>query len=170
MLLNEIRALRAWLKQGLRLFGLKCLKITPNEKEKTMVDARKFASKYVKPDNVRDGPIQTRIVSVLEDERYDRLLLELETGSQFALNDGNTNTLIKAWGHDTDTWIGRELQLELGTYKDWRADPPEQKETVRVRAISPAEAQNGSAPAAKPLPPSRVVAPPKVDMDDEIPF
>jgi hypothetical protein len=136
------------------------------------MDARKYASKYVKPDNVRDGPIQTRIVNVFEEERYGRLTLELETGSQFSLNDGNTNALIKAWGHDTDDWIGLELELYLDTYKDWRADPPEEKETVRVRAISPPKtAQNGGAPASKPpLPPSRTSAPGKSDMDDEIPF
>ena len=52
------------------------------------MDARKYASKYVKPDNVRDGPIQTRIVNVFESEQYGRLTLELETGSQFGLNDG----------------------------------------------------------------------------------
>jgi hypothetical protein len=168
---DEIRALRAWLKQGLRLFGLRCVEVSPKKERESAMDARKFASKYVKPDHVRDAPIQTRIVSVLEDERYDRLLLELETGSQFALNDGNTTTLIKAWGHDTDTWVGREIQLELGTYKDWRADPPEEKETVRVRAIPPAEAQNGSAPAAKPLPPSMVTPKSlKDDLSDEIPF
>ena len=99
-----------------------------------MVDARKYASKYVKPDNVRDGPIHTRIISIFEEERYGRLMLELETGSQFTLNDGNTNALIKAWGHDTDAWIGKELVLELGHWKDWRDDPPTEKETVKVRA------------------------------------
>jgi hypothetical protein len=139
------------------------------------MDARKYASRYVKPDNVRDEPIQTRIVYVFEEERYGRLMLELETGSQFALNDGNTNALIKAWGHDTDAWIGLALALELGTYKDWREDPPQEKETVRVRAISPAPstAQNGGTPAsAPPLPPSRAapVDAGKRDMDDEIPF
>ena len=87
-----------------------------------MVDARKYASKYIKPDNVRDGPIETRIVNVFEEEHYSRLVLELETGSQFSLNDGNANALIKAWGHDTDAWIGLELALELGDYKDWRED------------------------------------------------
>jgi hypothetical protein len=46
------------------------------------MDARKYASKYIKPDNVRDEPIQTRIINVFEDERYGRLMLELETGSQ----------------------------------------------------------------------------------------
>lgn len=88
------------------------LELTPKDEEKVM-DARKFASKYVRPDNVRDGAIQTRIISVLEDDRYNRLLLELETGSQFALNDGNTNSLIKAFGHDTNTWIGREISSSL---------------------------------------------------------
>jgi len=137
------------------------------------MDARKFAAKYVKPDHVRDGPIVTRIVNVYEDDKYSRLVLELETGSQFTLNDGNTNVLIKALGSDTDGWIGQEISLELGTYKDWRADPPEEKETVRVRAVS--EASNGGAPASKPLPPSRVPSSKvttslKDDLSDEIPF
>ncbi len=166
--IDDIRALRGWLKQGLRMFGLKCVGITPKDEENTM-DARKFASKYVKPDDVREGPISTRIISVYEEERYSRLMLELETGSQFGLNDGNTNTLIKAWGHDTDAWVGKEVQLELGTYKDWRADPPEEKETVRVRATTPGKALNGPAPPAKPLPPSTVKMSAK-DMDDSIPF
>lgn len=168
---DDIRALRAWLKIGLRTFGLKCIGITPKDEEKVM-DMRQYASKYVKPDQVRDGPIQTRVVNVFESEQYGRPVLELETGSQFTLNDGNNNALVKAWGYDSNDWLGQELILELGTYKDWRADPPEEKETVRVRAISPAktaEAQNGSAPTSKPLPPSRVATSPK-EMDDEIPF
>ena len=139
------------------------------------MDARQYASKNVRPDNVRDAPIQARIVNVFIEDRYSRLCLELETGAEFPLNDGNTNVLIKAWGHDTDGWIGLEVELYLATYKDWRADPPEEKETVRVRANSPAKtaAQNGGAPASKPpLPPSRTAAvgSPKDDMDDSIPF
>jgi hypothetical protein len=136
-----------------------------------MVDARKFAPKYIKPEHVAHAPIVTRIVAVLEDERYSRLLLELENGSQFALNQTNTAILIKKLGHDTDTWVGQELQFELGTYRDFQTD--EEKETVRVCAIEPAKtaaAQNGGAPASKPLPPSRVATSPKDDMADEIPF
>jgi hypothetical protein len=117
----------------------------------------------VKPDQVRDGPITTRVLSVFEHERYERPVLELEIGSQFMLNEGNNNTLINAWGTESADWIGKELVLELGHWKDWRADPPEEKETVKVRAISP-----GNGAAAKPLPPSTV--PPKADPDDEIPF
>ena len=140
------------------------------------MDARKYASKNIRPDNVRDGPIQARIVNAFEGERYGRLCLELETGSEFTLNDGNTNILIKAWGHDTDAWIGQEVEFYLATYKDWRSsgDQPEEKETVRVRAISPAkEGANGGVPTGKPaLPPSRTAASAAVnrDMDDDIPF
>lgn len=138
------------------------------------MDARKYASKNIKPDDVRDAPIQARIVNVFEEDRYNRLCLELETGAEFPLNSGNNNALIKAWGHDTDGWIGFEVEFYLGTWKDWRADPPEEKETVKVRAISPAKAAaNGGAPTGKPaLPPSRTAASAvgNRDMDDDIPF
>lgn len=130
-----------------------------------MVDARKFASKYIKPDTVRTAPLRTRIVSVFEDERYGRLALELENGAQFGLNDTNNDALIKAFGHETEGWIGKEAEFSLGHYPDWKSNPPgQEKETVKVRGIS-ADA-NGSAP--KPLPPSRI--PPKDDYDDSVPF
>ena len=137
------------------------------------MDARKYASTYVKPDNVRDGPIQTRIVNVFKHEQFGRPVLELETGSQFTLNESNTNTLIKAWGHNTDDWIGQELALELGTYKDWKKNPPEEKETVKVRAISPAKVEggNGGVVSKPPLPPPvDRTASRAQDFDDEIPF
>jgi hypothetical protein len=167
---DEVHALRALLKVMLRTYGLRCVGITPRDGE-TNMDARKYASAFVKPDNVRDGPIQTRIINVFEQERFNRLALELETGSQFGLNDGNTNTLIKAWGHETDKWIGLEIELYLGSYKDWNEDPPTEKETVRVKALSPRPGvQNGGTPDNKPpLPPSLTAATSK-DLDDEIPF
>jgi hypothetical protein len=174
---DSIRALRAWLKIGFRTLGLKCVEITPREKEPAM-DMRQYASTYVKPDNVRDGPIQTRIANLFESEQTGRPVLELETGSQFTLNDSNTNTLIKAWGYKSEDWIGQELELFLGTYKDWKSDPPTDKETVKVRAISPAKtptADGGAPTVSKLLPrasrPGAAGGPPKRDdMDDSIPF
>jgi hypothetical protein len=137
------------------------------------MDMRKYASKYIRPDDVRDSPIQTRIVNAFEGELYGRPVLELETGSQFTLNEGNSNTLIKAWGYDSADWIGQEIELLLGTYTDWKSDPPTEKETVKVRAISPAKtaAGNSGVPASKPLPPSiKSAAPQSDDMDDSLPF
>jgi hypothetical protein len=167
---DAVRALRAWLKRGLRDFGLKCVQITPSEKE-TAMDMRQYASTYVKPDNVRDGPIQTRIVNVFESEQYGRPVLELETGSQFTLNDSNTNTLIKAWGHNSDDWIGQEIELQLGTYKDWKSNPPVDKETVKARAISPAKTTAGnSGTVSKPPLPVSKTATRAEDLDDSIPF
>ena len=121
---------------------------------------------------MRDGPIQTRIINVFESERYGRPVLELETGSQFTLNDGNTNILIQAWGHNSDDWIGQEIELTLGFYKDWRSDPPADKETVKVRAISPAKAASGNSGASSklPLPASRTATSIKDDLADDIPF
>jgi hypothetical protein len=142
------------------------------------MDMRQYASTYVKPDNVRDGPIQTRIANLFESEQTGRPVLELETGSQFTLNDSNTNTLIKAWGYKSEDWIGQELELFLGTYKDWKSDPPTDKETVKVRAISPAKtptADGGAPTVSKLLPrasrPGAAGGPPKRDdMDDSIPW
>jgi hypothetical protein len=136
---NAIRTLRAWLKIGLRTYGLRCVEVQEsNQQGRMAMDARKYAAKYVKPDQVRDGPIQTRIINVFEDDRYGRLMLELENGSQFGLNEGNTNTLITAWGYDTNDWVEQEIEFSLGFYKDWNSnsDPPAEKETVKVRAIA----------------------------------
>jgi hypothetical protein len=168
---DSIRALRAWLKIGLRSFGLKCVKITPREVEDNM-DMRGFSSPFIKVDHVRDGPIQTRIVNVFKSGRFGRPVLALETGSQFTLNVSNNDTLVKAWGYDSDDWIEQEIELLLGTYKDWESNPVVDKETVKVRAISPAKsaAANDGAPASKPLPPSRTAVPDGRDvMDDDIP-
>ena len=49
-------------------------------------------------------------------------MLELETGSQFTLNEGNTNTLIKEWGYNSDNWIGLHVELFISTYSDWKTD------------------------------------------------
>ena len=68
--------------------------------------------------------------------------------------------------------MSQEIQLELGFYKDWKSDPPDDKETVKARAISPAKpATNNSGELGRPvLPPSRTAAAKTDAMDDEIPF
>ena len=86
---------------------------------------------------------------------------------------GNNNALIKAWGNDSDDWIGQEIELELGTYKEWKSDPPEDKETVKVHRhlasenLGSTERQRaGEQTIAAEL----AATPRKNDMDDEIPF
>jgi hypothetical protein len=155
--------------------NLRCVEVQEvNQQRSTTMDMREFASKFINVDNMRDGPIQTRVVAVLEKNRFGQPVLELEIGSQFGLNVTNNGILMRAWGYESNDWIGQELELFLGTYKDWESDPPVDKETVKVRAISPAKsaAANGGTPVSgRPvLPPSRAVASKSDDMDDSIPF
>jgi hypothetical protein len=168
---DAIRALRAWLKIGLRTFGLKCVGITPREEE-TAMDLRDYAPKYIKADQVRDGPIQARVLNVFESERYGRPVLELDNGSQFMVNETNLGILIKAWGYQSEDFIGQELELSLGTYKDWREDPPAEKETVKVHTISPPKTGTGNsgAPSKSVLPASKTFTAQKDDFSDEVPF
>ena len=168
---DEIHALRGWLKIGLRTFGLRCVEVQEDkQRRREKMDTRKFSAGPIKPDDVRDAARTERIINIYEHEKYRCLVLELESGDTFNLNGTNTKILNKAWGYESDGWLGQELELSLGFYKDWKDDPPSDKETVKVRAISPAkppEAQNGGG-AVVPVPKS---FPPKRDaMDDEIPF
>ena len=138
------------------------------------MDMRQFAPKRINPDSVRDESIVTRILVVLDEpDRYGRPVLELENGSQFSVNETNRKILVKAWGYESDDWVGQDIELFLGTYKDWQSDPPVDKETVKVRAISPTIG-NGGEPSKPALPPSRLgagVHPSfKDDPDDGIPF
>jgi len=137
-----------------------------------MADLREYGTKFVKVDHVRDGAIQARIVNVFVGEQFGRPVLELETGGQFTLNEGNTTTLIKAWGSNSDDWIGQEIELLLGTYTDWKSRPPTEKETVKVRAISPAKTAAGNSGTASkpPLPASRIATALKDDLSDDVPF
>jgi hypothetical protein len=132
------------------------------------MDMRKYGSIFIKPDDVRDGPREERIVNVYESEKYHCPVLDLESGDQFSVNATNTRILNKAYGWESDNWLGQVIELSLGHYKDWRGDQPEEKETVVVRPISLREpsADNGGTKAtrAAPRPPVRDT------FGDDIPF
>jgi hypothetical protein len=133
------------------------------------VDLRKYNSGFMKPDDVRDGPRQETIIHVYVGEKYNRPVLELASGEQFTVNATNNRILIKAYGHDSDQLIGKVVEFSLGYYKDWNTDPPEEKETVVVKPISPPSAGNGKGDGtAGALPPP--LTPQKPDFDDEIPW
>jgi hypothetical protein len=124
------------------------------------MDTRKFGTTFIKPDDVRDGPIQDRIINVFVSERYNCAVLELENGYQFSVNQTNNRILAKAYGWESDHWLDQVIEFALGSYKDWN-DNNQEKETVVVRPISVRQpsADNGGAKAAS-----------KRDFDDAIPF
>jgi hypothetical protein len=129
------------------------------------MDMRKYGTGFIKPDDVRDGPRQETIIAVLVDEKYDRLILELSSGDQFALNKTNTRALAKQYGWESKDLIGKTIELSLGTYKDWNTDPVEEKETVIAKPISAPSTSSGTK-TMQPMKRTSVAD----DLNDEIPF
>src|SRR5262245_44904614 len=100
------------------------------------MDMRKYGSAFIKPDDVRDGPRQERIVNVYVSEKYNCPVLDFESGDQLSLNVTNTRAMNKAYTTESDNWLDQVVELSLGHYTDRRGDAPEEKETVVLRPIS----------------------------------
>jgi len=135
-----------------------------------MVDMRKYTSGIITPDEVRDGPIEARIVSVYISEKHDVPVLELETGDQFFVWPQNGKKLARAYGYNSDDWIRHLIRLELGTYTDRDGNL---KDTVNLTPISSRDgnAGNGTPQRADPDKlPAPVKRPLKDDLDDSVPF
>lgn len=134
------------------------------------MDMRKCTSSFIKPDDVRDGPLQARIINVFISEQYNRPVLELDSGDQFTVNSGNNRVLCKAYGFDSEDWRGHVVELALGHYRDWNASPPEEKETVVLKAVSLREGAVGNGGSQR-MDPAKLPAPRNIedDLNDEIP-
>jgi len=167
---DVIRSLRSWLKRGLREFGLRCVSIEEVTKEDKMVDVRKYTSGLITPDEVRAGPIEARIVSVYISEKHDVPVLELDSGDQFFAWPSNGKKLARAYGYNSDDWIGHQIRLELGTFTDKAGNP---KDTVNLTAVSSRDgnADGGTPQRADPNKlPAPVQRPLKDDLDEDPPF
>lgn len=114
---------------------------------------------FIKPDTVASGPIRD-FVSDCKPGRFDRPDLYLQGGGILGLNITNLRTLRSAWGPESDHWIGKEVELYLGTLKYNGTD----NDSVLVRTISPATPWRDKAAE-----PHRAL-PIHKDLDDSIPF
>jgi hypothetical protein len=128
------------------------------------MDMKKYAgSAFIKIDDVKDGPIKGVIEDVVQG-KYDRPDIVFEDGSKFGVNATNVRILNRAYGTDSDGWIGQRIELYEGEaeYQDNMVP------SVCVRPISPpTSSSEGGTPAAKPKPRPKAKG---GDMDDEIPF
>ena len=134
-----------------------------------MVDMRKYTSGLITPDEVRDGPIEARIVSVYISEKHNVPVLELDTGDQFFAWPSNGKKLARAYGYNSDDWIGHLIRLELGTYTDKEGVS---KDTVNLTPISSRDGTtDGGTPQRADLDklPAPVQRTLKDDLSDEIP-
>ena len=108
-------------------------------------DLKKYSGqRFIKPDHVREEPLRDTIVGVQEG-KFGKLELLLESGDILSLNGTNTGTLKDAYGRDSDKLVGKQIEMFLGTIRYAGTD----NDAVLVRPITPG---------------------PKPDMDDEIPF
>src|SRR5262245_52851775 len=124
------------------------------------MDMRRYGAGPVRPDDVRDGPRQEKIVDVSIDEKYDCGVLHFESCDRLMLFNTNARAMNKAYGFDSNDWLGQTIELALGHYTD--KDGAE-KECVVLRPISVRQgADNGKGAIALP---SRAD-----DLDDGIPF
>ena len=128
------------------------------------MDMRKYGAGFVKPEDVRDGPRQEKIVNVYISEKFKCPVLDFESGDQLSLNMTNTRAMNRAYTTESDNWLEQVVELSLGHYTDNRDG--KEKETVVVRPISVRQPSpdNGGGKAITPR------LPPRDDLKDDVPF
>lgn len=139
-----------------------------------MADMRKYTSGFITPDDVREAPIEARIINVYIHEKHDVPVLELDSGDQFMAWPNNGRKLARAYGFDDAIWIGHLIRFELATYTN---KDGETKEIIILKPITSRDgsSSNGGPVRADPatLPKLPEPEPPKSfgdDLNDEIPF
>ena len=97
------------------------------------MDMRKFSGDhFIKVNDVRDGPLN-EVIAGAKIGKYDKPDLMFESGDLLSLNATNNSVLVRAYGSDSDNWIGKQIELFHGEIKYQGSD----QEAVLVRPISP---------------------------------
>jgi hypothetical protein len=93
---------------------------------------------------------------------YQKLVLTFTNGLRFSLNVSNTTEMIKAFGSETDDWVGERVELYAGEalYQGKTVA------SVRVTALTREADEKKKPPKPKP----KIENSKRGDMDDEIPF
>jgi hypothetical protein len=130
------------------------------------MDMRKYSAGVIKPEDLHAGPRVEKIINVFEHEKHGCAVLLFESGDELYCWNNYARVLNKAWGYESENWLGQELELSLGHYTDKKTET--EKETIVVRAISPAKpgTNGGASKAIVPGGPTSM----RGAMDDEIPF
>lgn len=97
------------------------------------MDMRKFSGEhFIKVADVEDDPIRA-VIAVVKMGKYDKPDLVFESGDVLSLNATNNQTLVRAYGANSDDWIGKEVQLLLGEIEY----QGRMQKAVKVKPISP---------------------------------
>jgi hypothetical protein len=134
------------------------------------MDMRQFKKpRFLKVDDVRNGPRQMRIAGVLQG-KYEKPDLVFENGDKLGLSATNIDTLAESYGWDSNSWTGHLVELSVGKGEF----AGEEVDMVLLKPISKAEGENAEA-AKEPAKKKAPNKPPQLkavggSMDDEIPF
>jgi hypothetical protein len=128
------------------------------------MDMRKFNTGALRPVDLYDGPRVEKIVNVSESSKHDCAVLEFADGSQLFLWNNLARVLSRAWGYNSDDYLGQEVELSLDHYLDRKSDPPTEKECIAIRAVSSPKAATGNGGVPAPA------AARKDSMNDDVPF
>lgn len=127
--------------------------------EDTTMDIRKYVSgTFITVDDLRDGPRREKIADVVEG-KFEKPNLVFEGGDLANVNTTNARVLMRAFGPETTSWRGREVELYIGPleYQGGTQDG------VRIRPATAEAAETVTEAEAKRKSPGD-------EMDDEIPF
>lgn len=132
-----------------------------------MVDMRKYTSGLIRPEDLRDGPRQERIISVYISEKFDVPVLVFESGDEMLAFAGSGRALAKAYGFESDDWRGHVVEVSLGNYVN------KDGETKEIIVLKPITSRDGSSSNGGPQRTDPAKLPklsPKDDLNDKIPF
>jgi len=118
------------------------------------MDMTKYSgASFIKVADVEDGPIAMQI-AVVREGKFGKPELIGETGDVFSVNATNNKTLVRAYGKNSDSWIGREIERHLGEIEYQGEKHP----AALIRPISPPLKSKPKAPTSK------------ADFDDNLSF
>jgi hypothetical protein len=173
-----IRALRTLLKVAGRHLNMRALNVREESKrrrrsacgckakqrhtEKITMDMKQYAgSRFLKLKDVESGPIRATIGEVVLG-KYDKPDIIFTDGSKLSVNATNARVLNRAFGDQSEDWIGGKVELVAGE-TEYQG---EMRESIVVKPISPvSKPDHAPVKSAKSSKASKAS-----DMDDEITF
>ena len=110
---------------------------------------------FLKVEDIKaSGPVRLKIADVAEG-RFNKPDLHFDDGTILSLNATNGRTLTRAYGAESDDWVGKQVELSLGEIQ-YQGKP---QEAVLVKPVSPPIENKAPAKAS-----------PKRDFNDDVPF
>jgi hypothetical protein len=108
----------------------------PKEKGNIIMDMSPYSgAAFLKVGNVKvNGPMRVVIADV-QLGKYGKPDLAFDDGSKLSVNATNNGILCRAYGMESDDWIGKEIELALGEI-EYQGKPQEASWLARSRRRS----------------------------------